>query len=337
MEREEASLLQIMVWIDDRSRRSPAGHGDHPDLQPGGPARGDGGEHPRPGFSRIEYLVLDDGSTDDTASVVAHYGDRVRYLRHDNRGEAETVNRGFTEASGDLIAVVNSDDPVRPGFVSAMVQALEDHPEAVVAYPDWDIIDQSGRAVDVRRAPDHDFALMVVSNWCYVGPGAVMRRRLVDLIGGRNPEYRQVGDLASGSGPAFKGRSSTSRSPWPRRGSSGVRFDLRYEQGEGGGVCPGHGGFLSAAGSSGGFPWPAERSHGHGPPHRSPQVHVVATRPGAAVSHKILRLKPNLRSNHPSHPRSMKILLRTYLLPQEFDRFLLRRWMLFRHGREPSF
>jgi glycosyltransferase involved in cell wall biosynthesis len=60
-------------------------------------------------YPRVEYLVLDDGSTDSTASLMARYGDRVRYLTHDNRGEARTVNRGFSEASGEMIAVVNSD------------------------------------------------------------------------------------------------------------------------------------------------------------------------------------------------------------------------------------
>ena len=50
-----------------------------------------------------------------------------------------------------------------------------------------------------------------------------------------------------------------------------------------------------------------------------------------------LRLHPTLRSRHPSHPRSLKIILRTFLLPQALDRALLTRWMKLRYGRQPTF
>ncbi|HPA80820.1 MAG TPA: glycosyltransferase [Thermoanaerobaculales bacterium] len=288
-------------------------------------------------YPSFEYVLLDDGSTDETPEVAARYAGRVRYLRHDNLGEARTVNRGLEEARGELIAVVNSDDPVRPGFLSAMVAALAAHPEAVVAYPDWELIDRDSRVVEVRHAPEHDFERMVAANWCYIGPGAVFRRRLVERIGGRDPSYRQVGDLDF----------------WLRAGLHGPFVHVPRALA----TWRSHPGSTSVADVSdekvAEYVRVMERffeQPGMGPellrlrPQALAMAHHIAAlktmwrRRPLARRHlaRSLRLHPTLRSRHPSHPRSLKIILRTFLLPQALDRALLTRWMRLRYGRQPS-
>ena len=68
-------------------------------------------------YPNLEYLVLDDGSSDDTLSVIKKYAKHLRYDAHPNMGETRTVNKGFTMARGEILAVVNSDDPLLPGAV----------------------------------------------------------------------------------------------------------------------------------------------------------------------------------------------------------------------------
>jgi len=146
-------------------------------------------------YPRIEYIVLDDGSTDGTPEVLARYGSRVRWETHPNMGETRTVNRGLALAHGDIVAVVNSDDPLLPGAVRAAVEVFLERPDVLVAYPDWSMIDADSKPVRTIRVPDFDYTFMVRRFRCIVGPGAFMRRRAVEEAGGRDVEYRFVADF----------------------------------------------------------------------------------------------------------------------------------------------
>ena len=146
-------------------------------------------------YPRIEYIVLDDGSTDGTPEVLARYGSRIRWETHPNMGETQTVNQGFALARGDIVAVVNSDDPLLPGAVRAAVEVFLERPDVLVAYPDWLTIDAESKAVRTIQVPDFDYTFMVRRFRCIVGPGAFMRRSAVERVGGRDGRYRYVADF----------------------------------------------------------------------------------------------------------------------------------------------
>jgi glycosyltransferase involved in cell wall biosynthesis len=68
-----------------------------------------------------EIVVVDDGSTDDTARVVEGFGDAVKYVRQNNAGVCAARNRGVAESHGDLIAFLDADDLWEPACLEMLL------------------------------------------------------------------------------------------------------------------------------------------------------------------------------------------------------------------------
>jgi glycosyltransferase involved in cell wall biosynthesis len=146
-------------------------------------------------YPDLEYIVLDDGSTDDTQSVLARYSERLRIERHDNMGETATVNKGFSLVTGDIVCVVCSDDPLLPGAIQQIVDVFEMNPAAIAVYPDWMDIGPKSEFLRAFHLPDYDVRVIFTSLSCGIGPGAFFRRSLIQQVGGRNPSRVFCGDM----------------------------------------------------------------------------------------------------------------------------------------------
>lgn len=135
-------------------------------------------------YPSIEYIVVDDGSTDDTRDVVgrlrAREGHIVRYVRQDSGGEASAVNRGWAMARGEYVAIVSSDDPQPTDWLETCVRHMEEHRGAMVGYPDWRVIDDSGAPIRDVVTAEYDQQMMVGEARCLPGPGALIRRSAAD-------------------------------------------------------------------------------------------------------------------------------------------------------------
>lgn len=146
-------------------------------------------------YNPLEIVVLDDGSTDQTAAVLARYAERIRIESHSNMGEAKTVNKGIGITSGDAICVVNSDDPLRPGAIKALVEALNENPDAILAYPDWEEIDETGMVLRTVEVTQLDIHNMLRKFNIAMGPGVIFRRSLIASIGLRREDRRFGSDV----------------------------------------------------------------------------------------------------------------------------------------------
>src|SRR5581483_8159413 len=76
-----------------------------------------------------EIIVVDDGSTDDTAKVTASSGTRIRYVYQSNAGLSAARNTGIKLATGKYIGFLDADDLWHPDFLTTLVNLLERHPE----------------------------------------------------------------------------------------------------------------------------------------------------------------------------------------------------------------
>ena len=80
-------------------------------------------------YGPLEILVADDGSTDETPSIAAGFGNRLRYLRQDNQGPAAARNLGIGAATGDFIAFLDADDLWHPEKLERQMVRFRVRPE----------------------------------------------------------------------------------------------------------------------------------------------------------------------------------------------------------------
>ncbi len=146
-------------------------------------------------YRNLEYIVVDDGSTDRTPDIVKRYASRMRVLQQENRGEPSAVNAGVDAASHDIVAIVNADDPILPGLVEAAIQTFAEDDALVAVYPDWQCIDEHGVVAATNRTPDFDFRLMLEEHYCIPGPGAFFRRAAFGGEPARSSKYPLNGDF----------------------------------------------------------------------------------------------------------------------------------------------
>lgn len=135
-------------------------------------------------YSNIEYIVIDDGSTDGTPEILEAYATRAHIIRQENAGQAATINRGLSLASGEYFGYLSSDDLIMPNAISELVRVIEADAAMVCAFPDADLIDENARVVKRHVCREFDHEILLVKQECHIGPGALFRTELGRKLGG---------------------------------------------------------------------------------------------------------------------------------------------------------
>ena len=88
------------------------------------------------GYPKLEYMVIDGGSTDGSVDIIRKYEDSLAcWVSEPDRGQAHALNKGFAGATGDLLGWLNSDDVYLPGALLTVGQAYCEHPDGCIAGP----------------------------------------------------------------------------------------------------------------------------------------------------------------------------------------------------------
>lgn len=151
-------------------------------------------------FGDFELLVIDDGSTDDTAAVVGSFGDpRLKLVRNDgNKGLVYTLNRGVEMASGKYIARMDGDDISVPERFRKQFTYLENNPATGLVTSVAELMDETGQPAgewsdDRKYISARAIRRFLPHNNCIVHPAVMVRSDLLKIYGFR-PEQSQAED-----------------------------------------------------------------------------------------------------------------------------------------------
>lgn len=147
-------------------------------------------------YPRIEIIVVDDGSTDETSSIARSYG--VNYIYQANRGISAARNTGIIHSQGKYVLFLDHDDRLLPKAVVTGVQLLEEHPECAVAVGEHRYIGADGTALGYsnKHAAGRDhYQMLLEHNFIETPCSALHRRSGLALTGVFNENVQGAEDL----------------------------------------------------------------------------------------------------------------------------------------------
>lgn len=110
-------------------------------------------------YTELECIVVDDGSTDNTAAIVKGFGNKIRYIRKANGGVASARNLGVTAANGEYLAFLDADDIWLPEKLSRQVELLRARPDLGLVYTGLYLVDENFHHIGEMTPPDGRVAL----------------------------------------------------------------------------------------------------------------------------------------------------------------------------------
>ena len=158
-------------------------------------------------YPRIEYIVVDGGSTDGTLPLLERYKDRLTYTSGPDRGPSDAAFQGLQRARGEIVTWLNADDSFLPGAVRTAVDYLQSHPGTDVVYGEGRWIDEDGNVIS--RYPTLPFDAKVLERDCFICQPAAFLRASAYRRTPLDPKVERSFDYDL----------------WIRMGKAGCRFD----------------------------------------------------------------------------------------------------------------
>lgn len=114
-------------------------------------------------YPRIEFIIVDGGSKDNSVEVIQSYADRLAWwVSEKDKGHADGLNKGFARATGEILAWLNSDDAyTSPTVVSEVVAFLQANPKVGMVYADANLTDDTGKVIGLFPSRQTSYRAML--------------------------------------------------------------------------------------------------------------------------------------------------------------------------------
>ena len=127
-------------------------------------------------YPSIEYIVVDGKSKDGSVDIIKKYADKLAYwVSEKDKGQADAINKGFSRATGEIIAWLNSDDYYLPETVQAAVKIFEENPDVVLVYGNMLAVDENSVTFNTMKYRQLTLKDLLCFN--IIGQPAVFMRR----------------------------------------------------------------------------------------------------------------------------------------------------------------
>jgi glycosyltransferase involved in cell wall biosynthesis len=151
-------------------------------------------------FPVREIIVVDDGSTDRTQEVLAKYKTKIKYIRQVNAGPPAARNAGIARATGEFIALLDSDDLWVPQKLQLQMEYIDKHPECGLVYTDMKTFDDTGiieESVKMSRnltLPSGRIFPQMFVETLFQTSAVLIRKSCIDRVGGFDTSLRMGDD-----------------------------------------------------------------------------------------------------------------------------------------------
>ncbi len=144
-------------------------------------------------YPNLEYIIVDGGSSDGSVDIIRRFEHRLSYwISEPDRGQAHAINKGLRQATGEIVAYINSDDVYFPYALATAAAAFKSNPDALWLCSPCLAQDERSHttAVLMPQVPQDPATWLFKPSgqpYCFPQPGVFLRKKLIDKLG----EFRE--------------------------------------------------------------------------------------------------------------------------------------------------